>query len=172
MPGLPVPRERAEVVELTALTGTEDGDAARALSRDAIGTGLEVREHDVVLDAVVVHEPHLDDRPFGHAQRGVHHAFDLAAHSDERHLAFGQLGPQTEAHGRRVVRGRALPGHLGHRPGWFGLRRSRLVATGVLSVDGRDEGEQCQSEDQRDGRAHPSRDHDRHPPLGTTLGGP
>ena len=33
----------------------------------------------VVLDAVAVHEPHLDDGALGHAQRGIHHALDLAA---------------------------------------------------------------------------------------------
>ena len=74
--GLPVAGQRAEVRELTALVHPEHGDAARALPRDLVGASVELGEHDVVLDAIVVDEGDLHDIPLRHSQRGIDDALD------------------------------------------------------------------------------------------------
>ena len=112
-PRRPVAGQRAEVRELAALVRAEHGDAAGALPVDLVGAGAEVGEHDVVLHAVVVDEGDLHDVTLRDAQRRIDDALDGAAHADEGHLAVRQLRAETEAHGRRVLRGRALLRHLG-----------------------------------------------------------
>ena len=107
-----------------SLVGAEHRDAARALAVDAIGSRIEVRERDIVLDTVVIDETNLDHIADGDAERRVDYAFDDTTHADEGHLAFRQLGAQPISNIRCVFRGRTLLGELRRR----GRRRRRFGA--------------------------------------------
>ena len=125
-PGLPVPRQRAEVGELAALVRAEHGDAARALPVDPVGAGVELGEDHVVLDPVVVDQGDLHDIALGHAERRIDDPLDGAAHADERHLAVRQLRAEPEPDGRRVLGGGTLPRQLRRARRRLGRGRSGL----------------------------------------------
>ena len=131
-------RKGAEVHELAGLVRTEHGDAAGALAIHAVGPGVEVREHDVVLDAVSVDEADLDDIAFHYLERGVHDPLDVTAGTHERQLAFRQLSPESEAHRGCVLGGGALLRDA-RRRGSGALRLGHVVRVAVrdAGVQGR-----------------------------------